>query len=142
MTIVRRYPARSFDDLIDLFSDLTRGGRGEGLAGADWTPPVDIRETDGAYRIDVELPSVAAADVEVTVKDGVLFVSGERRSEKETDGRVHRIERRYGRFARSFRLPEDADDRRIDAAARDGVLTLTVHKCEEVKPRSIAIKVS
>jgi HSP20 family protein len=55
---------------------------------------------------------------------------------------VHRVERRYGRFARSFRLPEDADESRIDAKAKDGVLRLTLHKREQVKPRSIEVKVA
>jgi len=77
----------------------------------------------------------------VTVKDGVLVVSGERRYEKETEGKVHRVERRYGRFSRSFRLPENADEGRIEAAQKDGVLTLKVSKREEVKPRSIEVKV-
>jgi HSP20 family protein len=142
MTFLRRSPRRDVDDLFNLFSDLSRSSWGDSLASADWAPPVDIREADDAYRIDVELPSVAAADVEITVKDGVLVVSGERRYEKETDGKVHRVERRYGRFLRSFRLPENADERRIEAVAKDGVLKLTVHKREEVKPRSIEIKVS
>jgi len=141
MSIVRRSPTRDFDDLFNLFSDLTRGGWGENMASSDWAPPVDIRETDHAYRIEVELPSIAAADVKVTVKDGVLVVTGERRLEKETEGKVHRVERRYGRFSRSFRLPENADEARIEASSKDGVLTLNVHKREQVKPRSIEIQV-
>jgi len=141
MNIVRRTPARDFDDLFNWLGDLSRGNWGESMASSDWMPPVDIRETENEYRIEVELPAVAADDVKVTVKDGVLVVSGERRYEKETEGKVHRVERRYGRFSRSFRLPENADEGRIEAAQKDGVLTLKVSKREEVKPRSIEVKV-
>jgi len=141
MNIVKRTPVRDFDDLFNWLGDLSRGNWGESIASSDWMPPVDIRETDHEYRIEVELPAVAAEDVKVTVKDGVLVVSGERRYEKETEGKVHRVERRYGRFSRSFRLPENADEGRIEASQKEGVLTLKVSKREEVKPRSIEVKV-
>ena len=140
MSIVRRVP-RDFDDLFSWLGDFNRNAVGEGLGGADWTPAVDIRETDDDYRIDIELPAVAAEDVKVTVKDGVLEVTGERRFEKETKGKVHRVERRYGRFVRSFRLPENVDEQRIDASSKDGVLHLKLAKREEVKPRSIEVRV-
>ncbi len=140
MSIVRRVP-RDFDDLFSWLGDFNRNAVGEGLGSADWTPAVDIRETDDDYRIDIELPAVAAEDVKVTVKDGVLEVTGERRFEKETQGKVHRVERRYGRFVRSFRLPENVDEQRIDASSKDGVLHLKLAKREEVKPRSIEVRV-
>jgi HSP20 family protein len=140
MGIVRRVP-RDLDDLFGWLGDFNRNALGEGLDTVDWTPPVDIRETDDGYRIDVELPAVAADDVKVNVKDGVLIVSGERRYEKETEGKVHRIERRYGKFTRSFRLPENVNEDKIDATSKNGVLTLSIAKREEVKPRSIEVKV-
>ena len=84
---------------------------------------------------------MAADDVNVTVKDGVLVVAGERKQEKETEGKVHRVERRYGRFTRSFRLPENVDEAKVDARAEAGVLYLRVPKREEVKPRAIEVKV-
>ena len=132
---------RDFDDLFSWLGDFNRNAQGEGLGGADWTPAVDIRETEDEYQIDVELPAVAAEDVKVTVKDGVLAVTGERRYEKESKGKVHRVERRYGTFMRSFRLPENVDERRIDAASKNGVLHLKIAKREEVKPRAIEVKV-
>ena len=141
MSIVRRGAVRDFDDLFNWLGDLTRGNWGESTESSDWMPPVDIRESDDAYRFELEVPAVLAADVKVTVKDGVLVVSGERRYEKETNDKVHRVERRYGRFTRSFRLPENADEGRIEASAKDGVLTLKVAKREEVKPRAIEVKV-
>ena len=142
MSIVRWNAARDMDDLFNRFSDLPRNFWGEQLASSDWTPAVDIRESDSEYLIDVELPAVAAEEVNVNVKDGVLAVTGERKYEKETEGKVHRVERRYGRFSRSFRLPEDADESNIEAQAKNGVLHLKVHKREQVKPRAIEVKVN
>ena len=70
---------------------------------ADWLPLVDIRETDADYQIDVEVPAVAAADLSVSVVEGVMTVSGERKVDSADDtGKVHRVERRYGRFVRNF----------------------------------------
>jgi HSP20 family protein len=140
MSIVRWNPAREMDAL---FNQLDRGfaGWGENMASSDWNPAVDIHETDDDYQIDLELPAVQPADVKVTFKDGVLAVSGERKFEKETKGKVHRVERRYGRFTRSFRLPENADESKISANAKDGVLYLKVAKRAEVKPRAIEVKV-
>ncbi len=141
MSIVRFNPARELDDFFGRFGDVNRSVWGENIATSDWTPAVDIRETDADFQIDIELPAVAADDVNVTVKDGVLAVSGERKYEKETEAKVHRVERRYGRFTRSFRLPENVDEGKVDARAKDGVLYLRVPKREEVKPRSIEVKV-
>ncbi len=142
MSIVRWNPSREIDQFFNRFADQGFGGWGENMATSDWNPPVDIRETDEDYQIDLEVPAVAAADVKVTFKDGVLAVSGERKYEKETQGKVHRVERRYGRFTRSFRLPENADENRIEANAKDGVLYLKVAKRPEVKPRAIEVKVN
>ena len=141
MSIVRFNPARELDDFFGRFGDANRSVWGENIAASDWTPAVDIRETDADFQIDIELPAVAADDVNVTVKDGVLAVTGERKYEKETEGKVHRVERRYGRFTRSFRLPENVDEGKVDAHAKDGVLYLRVPKREEVKPRAIEVKV-
>jgi len=141
MSIVRRNSVRDFDDLFNWLGDLTRSNWGESTESSDWVPAVDIRESDDEYRFELEVPAVIASDVKVTVKDGVLVVTGERRYEKETNDKVHRVERRYGRFTRSFRLPENADESKIEASAKDGVLTLKVAKREEVKPRAIEVKV-
>ena len=145
MAIVRWNPAREMDEIFNRYfsGDVGRSFWGENLASSDWVPSVDIRETNDEYRIDVELPAVAAEDVKVSVKDGVLAVTGERKyDDTSKDGKVHRVERRYGRFSRSFRLPEDADESRIDAKAKHGVLHLTLHKREQVKPRAIEVKVA
>lgn len=138
MSIVQWSPWREFDELFTRVA----GVPDEPLARGEWQPPVDISETPTEYRLDVEIPSVAAEDVDVTFKDGVLTVSGERRSARGGDGdggRRHRVERRWGRFSRSFRLPENADAERIDARVKDGVLYLAVAKQDKAQPRRIEV---
>ncbi|MDZ7670641.1 MAG: Hsp20/alpha crystallin family protein [Gammaproteobacteria bacterium] len=141
MSIVQWNPWREFDDLFT----RAAGHPGESLAGADWLPAADIIETEQGYRIEMEIPAVAADDVDVAVKDGVLTVSGERRSETDSEtgsegGKRHHVERRWGRFSRSFRLPENVDWGSIDARARDGVLYLNLAKKENARPRRIEVQ--
>ncbi|MGB9601732.1 MAG: Hsp20/alpha crystallin family protein, partial [Limisphaerales bacterium] len=89
-----------------------------------------------------ELPEVKKDDVKVTVENGVLTISGERKFEKEEKGvRYHRIERSYGYFARSFSLPEDADAEKVSAEFKDGVLKVHVAKSEKARPKQIEVKV-
>jgi HSP20 family protein len=111
---------------------------------ADWLPLVDIRETEQNYQIEVEVPAVAATDLTVSVVEGVLTVSGERKGSESGsgEGRVHRVERRYGRFVRNFQLPQDADDDAITAENRDGVLYLTIAKRASAATRNIEVKVA
>jgi len=109
-------------------------------APAGWTPVADVWETGSAYRIDLEIPSVPAEAVDVSVEEGVLIMSGERsRTERAEGERNHRLERRAGRFSRRFKLPEDADAEAISARIADGLLEVTVGKREESKPRRIEV---
>ena len=139
MNVVRWSPFREFDHLLEGFERPAAAP----LRRADWLPLVDIRETDHNYQIDVEVPAVASEDLSVSVQDGVLSVSGERKSARndETD-KVHRTERRYGRFLRHFQLPEDADPEAVTATTRDGVLYLSIGKTPAKMPRTIEVKVS
>jgi HSP20 family protein len=115
----------------------------ETMTVADWTPTVDISESDGEYLIKAELPEVKKEDVKVTVEDGVLTLQGERRQEKEEKGkRYHRVERSYGSFVRSFTLPESVDETGVKAEYKDGVLSLHLPKSEKVKPKAIDVKVA
>lgn len=93
---------------------------------------VDVQETDNNYTITADLPGVAKEDVKIKVSpDNVLTISAERRHEADTtEGNFHRVERSYGSFARSFRLPQHADVSSITAKSAEGVLTLTVPKME------------
>jgi HSP20 family protein len=109
---------------------------------ADWTPTVDISETDGEYQIKAEIPDVKKEDVKVTLEDGVLTIQGERKQEKEEKGKkYHRIERSYGSFVRSFSLPDVIDEEKVKAEFKDGVLSLHLPKSEKAKPKAIEVKV-
>lgn len=140
MNLVNWNPIREFDEFLNPFGGRL-AARTRALEASGWLPPVDIAEGEDAYHIDVELPAVASDDITVTVKDSVLTVSGERRREDLADGRRHRVERRFGKFSRSFRLPEDVDEDAIDASAKDGLLRLKVRKREQATPRAIPIQV-
>ena len=140
MSIVRWNPSRELDQFFNRFVDQSSNGWGENIATSDWNPVVDIRETDEDYQIDLEVPAVQPSDVKVTFKDGVLEVTGERKYEKETTGKVHRVEHHYV----DLRVVPIAGERRqgrIEANAKDGVLYLKVPKRPEVKPRAIEVNV-
>lgn len=109
--------------------------------GSDgWTPAVDVRETKDAYLIDAELPGMTKDDIMVTFEDGVLTLSGERKVEEETEEESYRrVERRYGSFSRSFNLPHEADPDGVKATFKEGLLSVSVPKKEQVEPRAIKI---
>jgi HSP20 family protein len=106
-----------------------------------WAPPVNVAEDDAAYQIAAELPGVAPADVRVVVRDGALSLHGERSSDSPEGRKLHLVEHRSGAFRRSFALPKDADGGNVSAAFKNGVLTVTVPKLTEAKPREIEVKV-
>ncbi len=113
------------------------------LTVADWSPSVDISETDDAYLIKGEIPGVKKEDVKVTVQDGMLTIQGERKMEKEEKNKkFHRVECSYGNFVRSFRMPDDADEEKVKAEFKDGMLNISLPKSEKTKKRSINVSVS
>ena len=115
----------------------------ESLVGVAWAPLVDIEETAKEFLIKAELPDVKKDDVKVALEDGVLTIQGERKFEKEEkDRKVHRIERSYGKFLRSFTVPRDVDDKKVMAEFKDGILLVHVPKAEMAKPRLIEVKVA
>jgi HSP20 family protein len=124
------------------FGDLTPTGVGsEDVSTRRWAPAVDIRETDEALTLVAELPGLKREDVTITLENNVLTLSGERKFEKEAkQENYHRIERAYGSFARSFTLPNNVKADQVQAAFKDGVLSITLPKVEEAKPRKIEIK--
>jgi HSP20 family protein len=108
-----------------------------------WAPPVDIYETEDAIVLKAELPGIDPKDVEVRVEDNTLYLKGERNYEKEVNEQnYHRIERSYGSFARSFSLPNSISAEKVKAEYKDGLLTLTMPKREEAKPKTIKIDVT
>ena len=139
MNVVRWNPFAELDE----FLGRRMGDQAAANNGLGWHPAVDIRETDKAYVFDLEVPAVSPKDVTVSVRANVLSVSGERNfSADDSEGQVHRRERRHGKFTRSFRLPNDADDEEIDAAARDGVITISVAKRKQAQARAIEVQVN
>jgi len=149
MNLVKWDPIRELEDVSNRLNRLfgrslarTESGS-DTLAMNDWTPSTDISETDTAYLIKAEIPGVNREDVKVTLQDGMLTIRGERRQEKEEkDKKFHRIERTYGSFVRSFRMPDDADESAIKAEFKDGMLNVTLGKSEKAKPKAIEVSVS
>lgn len=147
----------AFDNSLDslrhemdrLFDGFARGfgmpSLWDGFASSDafLTPRLDVAETDKAYEVSVELPGIERDDLEVNVANGVLTIKGEKKAESEAKdkGRLH-VERSYGAFQRSLALPVDADDAKIDAAFKNGVLTLTIAKAAEAKAASRKITIA
>jgi HSP20 family protein len=145
MAIVRWEPFRDLFTTQDRFNRLffSRFFGDEPLAATPWTPAVDIYETDHDLLIKAELPGVDPKDVEARVEDETLYLKGERKFENEVkEENYHRVERAYGSFARSFALPSSVNPDKVTAEYKDGVLTLTMPKREEAKPKTIKINVS
>ncbi len=141
------YWLRSFRDEIDrLFEDFFRAPT---LFGRTWgeerpfLPPVDVRETDSDILVEAELPGVDPKQVEVSLEGNTLRLRGERKHEHEEKTKnVHRVERYFGEFERHIPLPEGINPDDVEASYKDGVLTIRIGKREEVKPKSIEVKVA
>ena len=107
-----------------------------------WAPRVEVRETEKEIYIDAELPGIDKKDVKVEVRDNTLTLSGEHTQETEVkEGNYYRSERRYGSFERSFNLGDQIDTAKIDAAYKNGLLTLTLPKTEKALPKEIAVEI-
>ena len=137
MYLTRRTPGlldRDFDTLLDSFL-------GSSARPAGWTPAMDVVETETEYRLHVELPGLTKDDVKIEFTDNVLVLKGEKKAVERVDGeRWHRVERRSGAFQRRLELPVAVDAGKIQARFRDGVLTVTLPKAEEARPREIEIQ--
>jgi len=108
-----------------------------------WMPAVDVRETNDEVHVTAELPGMKSEDVTVTLENGVLSVSGEKKQELQEgkeDANYYLFERRYGRFERSFTLPRTVNADQITARFEDGILTITLPKAENAKPRRVLIE--
>ena len=151
MAITRWDPFRELEEMNERLnrvfrgSSLARGQEGthkDQLVGFDWAPSVDISETAEEFQIKAELPEVKKEDVKVNIDNGVLRISGERKQETEQQGKKwHRVERTYGSFMRSFTLPTNVDDGKVQADYKDGVLTLRLPKSAAAKPKSVEVKI-
>ncbi len=142
-------PFRELDEVQNRFSTFFGGfpprlfGNGKSIKTTDWSPQVDILEDEHEYLIKADLPEMKKEEVKVTMENGVLSITGERKVEKEEKTKkFHRIERSYGSFERTFTVPEDADTKKIAADFRDGVLKVHLPKVPAPKPNPIEVKVS
>jgi len=146
MNLVKWTPYRdmtSFHNRINrLFNEpiFPAGWLDNELRSSNWNPVVDIYEKDDTIVIKAELPGMEKKDISVDLKDDVLTLKGERSHEKEVkEENYHRKERFFGKFHRSFRLPEDMDADKIKADFKDGVLKIDIPKPEERKPKKITV---
>ena len=128
---------RLFDDFFnsEFFTEPFRGL-------TEWSPALDLSETEEAIVVKAELPGIGPDNVKVLLQDDILTIKGEKKEERnEKTQNVHRVERSYGRFERSFRLQSTVKSDKVDAKFTNGVLTVTLPKAEEVKPKAVKIKI-
>ncbi len=141
-------PFEEFENMLERYSKSGASNIGKQLntdmSFADWSPSVDIEEEDDKYLIKADLPGVEKENIDVKLENGVLSIRGEKTTESETGKgtKRHRTERFHGTFARSFTLPDAVKADQVKASYKDGVLSLVIPKQDEVKPKSIDIKVS
>jgi HSP20 family protein len=148
--LTRWDPFKEMEDLQSRFAKLfglsparTGNGGQELMTVTEWAPSVDITEDDKEYLVKADLPEVKKEDVKVTVENGVLAITGERKFEKEEkDKKYHRIERSYGNFLRSFTLPDAADGTKVSAEFKDGVLKVHLPKSEKAAPKAVEVQVA
>lgn len=128
---------RLFGDAMPEFYGASDSGGGVGAS----VPRTNISETESAYELSFELPGIDEQDIAVNLQDQTLTISATRKDQRETkDKRWHRIEHRYGQFARTITLPHDASPQGIEAVYQKGVLTVTVPKTPEAKPTRIQVR--
>jgi HSP20 family protein len=136
-------------DLLDfptptlrLFQDTVNRMLNESASARPWVPAVDIFETENELVLKADVPEIELKDVDIRLENGTLALRGERKFEKTgAEGGYHRLERGYGRFERYFTLPDTVDADKVQAAYKDGVLTVTLPKKEIAKPRQIQVQV-
>ena len=148
-TLIRWEPTRGLSTLrgqMDRLFNEAFGktwGTEEGLATGVWAPPVDVFETPESIVLKADLPDVKKDEVDISIENGTLTLKGERKMEKETkEKNFYRMERSYGTFTRSFTLPPTVDSEKVGASFESGVLTVTLPKREESKPKQIKVKVT
>lgn len=140
-------PIEQMTSLRDEINRLFEAPFGDLLRASEfsngWAPALDLREDKDNLVAVLEVPGMKKEDIEVSVHEGVLSLSGERKRESESDeAGVHRSERTYGRFQRTLTLPKPVKVTDIKAAYKDGILTVTMPKTEEAKPKQISVEVA
>ena len=143
MALVRYEPWSMLDQLrkeMDRAFDRSNGESGS-VVTSDWTPAVDIKESENAFTIIADIPGVDPKDIEVHMENGLLTIKGERESEKKEEKEGYkRVERSYGSSYRRFSMPDTANADKIAAKSKNGVLEITIPKHEKLQPRKIAVQ--
>lgn len=136
-------PFRRMDDLVErLWQGFPLGEIAEKEFETEFMPNVDISETDKQLIVKAELPGIAREDIDISLDEGYLIIKGEKKQEKEESGKhFHRVERAYGSFHRSLRLPTVVEKDKIEATFKDGVLTVVLPKSEEAKKKITHVSV-
>ena len=146
MSLIRYQPwglMRSLQDDIDRLFESRLSTDDTVASTSSWTPPVDIREQDEQFVIHADIPGVSPENIEVTMEDGVLTISGSREEESRTEKEGYRrVERVAGRFFRRFTLPDTANSEAITAKSHNGVLEVIIPKQAKVMPRKINVQVN
>jgi len=138
MTMITRIDP--FRELADFFENFTEVGGKEQLAAGTFVPLVDVYEDEHNLVLKMEIPGINEEDLKISLENNMLTVTGERKFEKEEkEENFHRIERRFGTFIRTFRLPNTVDPEKVEALYDKGVLKLTLAKRAEAKPKEIKI---
>ena len=144
MALVRYEPWNAVDQLRKEMDRLFDTGASQGnsnVVTSDWSPAVDVKETDQGFVIIADIPGVDPKDIEVHMENGILTIKGQRESEKKEEREGYkRIERSYGSFYRRFSLPDTANADKINAKSKNGVLEVTIPKHDKVQPRKIAVQ--
>jgi HSP20 family protein len=135
--LARMDPFRDMRTVEDDFDRLI----GRAFSRDAWMPALDVSESEDRFEVKVDLPGLDPKDVNVTFEDGMLTIAGKRQFDREDKGETwHRVERGFGTFARSIRLPQVADTEKIEASFDRGVLTVAVPKSEQAKPKTIEVR--
>jgi len=151
MSVIKYNPSRElfkierdFNSLLQNFIHKFKNDREDkDFLEASWSPLSDIIETDDEYKVALDIPGVEKKDIKVSVSNSLLSISGERKEENEViKSNYYKIEKAYGKYFRSFNLPENIDMQKIDAEFKNGTLTVHIPKSENAKPKQIEVKIN
>ena len=136
---------REFNRMLNSFGIRVRSDEEEAdsnYESAEWMPLTDIYEDGDHFKLKLDIPGVDKNDVKISYSNGQLTITGERKQEKESGNlKYHRVERTFGKFYRSFTLPQKIEEDKIDAEFKNGQLVINIPKSEEAKPKQIDIKI-
>ena len=140
-------PFRDFErmrrDMDRMWDSFFERGTLRGEDGSEWLPSLDVAETKNEIVVKAEVPGLEPKDIDISLSDGLLTIKGEKKQEREEkEENYHLVERSYGSFTRSIRLPKEVQSDKINASYKNGVLKVVLPKSEEAKKKEVKIKVN